>query len=43
MVQMENGVSGQHLSNTQGSLHKAPNNMAQNRVLTHDIAMHIYM
>jgi hypothetical protein len=43
MLKMENGVSGQHLSYTQDSLHKAHNNMAQNRVLTYDTAMSSYM
>jgi hypothetical protein len=43
MLKMKNGVSHQLLSYTPDILYTGPNNMAQNRVLTHNIAISSYL
>ena len=43
MLKTENGVSHGHLSYTPDSLYTGPNSMAQNRVLTHNIAISSYL
>ena len=43
MLKMENEVSHRHLCYTPDSLYTGPNNMAQNRVLIHNIAISSYL
>jgi hypothetical protein len=43
MLKMENGVSHKHVGYTQDSLYTGPNNIVQNRVLTHNIAISSYL
>lgn len=43
MLKMENGILHQHVGYTQDSLYTGPNNIAQNRVLTYNIAISSYL